>query len=447
MSGSRLGRGRGGRLAIYAGCLVVMALIVFLYRAATTEMTRLRDLHVQCAHQQEALAAQLQVIFEYKVRLEKSLAEEKNSNALAKQELQQRATREKSLRDKDSVEAFQRINSLQQQHKLLQSEHQDLKDECAKRQKMSLEESHKLEATLQDLRGQIREKNKEIADKEKSIESLKSQYLKVDTERSNIDNKYNELIKNSSDRDGTIAHLKKEVFQLKEELEGMKTSCKTTSSDPSLLNPRSYQLSMQQSVASKIASPRPQASSTTSLSKLNIESSTRSIKKFESTSTEKSVVNFPAVPMKQVSRLKLPMGVVPIPKMLEEKRVKQEKVNLDENRKPEVNERLGKLESTDDKLRKQKAQKLIEENLHEEVHNDDGHVGEHEFNQKDGAPWVLRVKPGFQEIGELNRDEKISELDERRPQDVEEQDDDYREPPLGEEEQDEDDQIEDDQIK
>uniref|UniRef100_A0A0C9QWF6 GOLIM4_0 protein n=1 Tax=Fopius arisanus TaxID=64838 RepID=A0A0C9QWF6_9HYME len=260
MSGSRLGRGRGGRLAIYAGCLVVMALIVFLYRAATTEMTRLRDLHVQCAHQQEALAAQLQVIFEYKVRLEKSLAEEKNSNALAKQELQQRATREKSLRDKDSVEAFQRINSLQQQHKLLQSEHQDLKDECAKRQKMSLEESHKLEATLQDLRGQIREKNKEIADKEKSIESLKSQYLKVDTERSNIDNKYNELIKNSSDRDGTIAHLKKEVFQLKEELEGMKTSCKTTSSDPSLLNPRSYQLSMQQSVASKIASPRPQVS-------------------------------------------------------------------------------------------------------------------------------------------------------------------------------------------
>lgn len=60
MSGSRLGRGRGGRLAIYGACLVVMVLIVFLYRAATTEMTRLRDLHVQCAHQQEALAAQLQ---------------------------------------------------------------------------------------------------------------------------------------------------------------------------------------------------------------------------------------------------------------------------------------------------------------------------------------------------------------------------------------------------
>ncbi|XP_015123011.1 Golgi integral membrane protein 4 isoform X2 [Diachasma alloeum] len=450
MSGSRLGRGRGGRLAIYGGCLVVMVLIVFLYRAATTEMTRLRDLHVQCAHQQEALAAQLQVIFEYKVRLEKSLAEEKNSNALAKQELQQRATREKSLRDKDSVEALQRFNSLQQQHKLLQSEQQDLKDECAKREKLALENAKQLESTLQDLRSQIRVKNKDNGDKEKLIESLKNKYFKLDTERKEIENKYNELIKNDNDRDKTIAHLNKEVFQLKRELDGIKPSCKTTSSDPSLLYPRAYQLNMQQSVAPKIASSRSQDSSTTSLSKQSIESSTRSIKKFEPSSTERpQLVNFPAAPMKQVSRLKLPMGVVPIPKMLEEKRTKQERLSSAENKNPQVNEHASKLENTDDKLRKQKAQKLLDNNLHDEVgRNDDGHAGEqHDFNQKDNAPWVLRVKPGFQEIGELNRDEKISELDDGRLQDVEEQDDDYREPPLGEEEQDEDDQIEDDQIK
>lgn len=60
MSGTRLGRGRGGRLAVYAGCGIVVFLLVFLYRAATTEMTRLRELHVQCTHQQEALDAQLQ---------------------------------------------------------------------------------------------------------------------------------------------------------------------------------------------------------------------------------------------------------------------------------------------------------------------------------------------------------------------------------------------------
>lgn len=60
MSGSRLGRGRVGRLAVYGGCGVVGLLLVFFYRAATSEMARLRELHIQCAHQQEALAAQLQ---------------------------------------------------------------------------------------------------------------------------------------------------------------------------------------------------------------------------------------------------------------------------------------------------------------------------------------------------------------------------------------------------
>lgn len=84
---------------MYVGCGMVVILLVFLYRAATSEMARLQELNVQCSHQQEALAAQLQVIFEYKVRLEKSLAEEKSSNAAVKQELQQRASREKSLRE------------------------------------------------------------------------------------------------------------------------------------------------------------------------------------------------------------------------------------------------------------------------------------------------------------------------------------------------------------
>lgn len=60
MSGSRLGRGRGGRLALYASGGVAALLLIFFYRAAVSEMTRLQELHEQCAHQQEALAAQLQ---------------------------------------------------------------------------------------------------------------------------------------------------------------------------------------------------------------------------------------------------------------------------------------------------------------------------------------------------------------------------------------------------
>jgi len=162
------------------------------------------------------------VIFEYKVRLEKSLAEEKSSNAAVKQELQQRASREKSLRDKDSVEAMQRFNSLQQTYKLLQTEHQDLRDECKKHEKQALDEANRLETTLQDLRGRIRQAQE---DKVKALEDLKSKYLELETDKANLENKYNELIKANGNTDSIIEHLKKEIFQLKREQEQVKEVC------------------------------------------------------------------------------------------------------------------------------------------------------------------------------------------------------------------------------
>ncbi|XP_017755879.1 PREDICTED: Golgi integral membrane protein 4-like isoform X1 [Eufriesea mexicana] len=231
MSSSRLGRGRGGRLAVYGGCGVVVLLLVFLYRAATSEMARLRELNVQCAHQQEALAAQLQVIFEYKVRLEKSLSEEKSSNAAVKQELQQRASREKTLRDKDSIEAMQRFNSLQQTCKLLQIEHQDLQEECKKRDQQALEDTNKLETTLRELRSRIRQARE---DKKKTLEDLKNKFLELDTKKNELEQKYNSMLKNNS-----IEYLKTEVIHLKQELEKAKKSLrKATSPGPSVVNPQ-----------------------------------------------------------------------------------------------------------------------------------------------------------------------------------------------------------------
>ncbi|EFN85270.1 hypothetical protein EAI_15707 [Harpegnathos saltator] len=240
MSGSRLGRGRGGRLAIYAGCGVLLFFLVFLYRAANTEMTRLRELHLKCAQQQEALAAQLQVIFEYKARLEKSLAEEKSSNAAVKQELQQRASREKSLRDKDSVEAMQRFNSLQQTYKLLQTEHQDLQEECKKREKQALDETSRLESTLQDLRGRIRQAQEE---KTKSMENLKTKYANLQMNMDRLQDKYNEQLNMKGKTENIIMHLQKEVSQLKRELEKTKNSyARSTSPGPSLVSPEASAL-------------------------------------------------------------------------------------------------------------------------------------------------------------------------------------------------------------
>ncbi|KAG5341773.1 GOLI4 protein, partial [Acromyrmex charruanus] len=246
MSGSRLGRGRGGRLALYGGCAVAVILTMIVYRNTISEMTRLQEMQVQCLHQQESLAAQLQVIFEYKVRLEKSLAEEKSSNAAVKQELQQRASREKSLRDKDSIEAMQRFNSLQQTYKLLQTEHRDLQEECKKREKQTLDETSRLESTLQDLRARIRQAQE---DKSKALEHLKTKYLEIVDEKTRLQEKYNELINNRDNTGSTVDHLRKEIFQLRRELESAKNFyARSTPPSSVLMTPRA---SVSQSVLPK----------------------------------------------------------------------------------------------------------------------------------------------------------------------------------------------------
>ena len=71
MNSSWLGRGRGGRLAIYAGCTLILIFIMLLYRAASIEMGRLRKVNELCTHQQEALASQLQGTIFYFHFLEK----------------------------------------------------------------------------------------------------------------------------------------------------------------------------------------------------------------------------------------------------------------------------------------------------------------------------------------------------------------------------------------
>lgn len=151
--------------------------------------------------------------------MEKSLAEEKSSNVAIKQELQQRATREKSLRDKDSIEAMQRFNSLQQTYKILQSEHEDLKEECKKREKLALDETTRLETTLQDLRSQLRQLQK---DKEKTMENLKNNYMTLLIDHEKLEKKYNQSARSNSDNEMTILHLKKEVFQLQREIKELR---------------------------------------------------------------------------------------------------------------------------------------------------------------------------------------------------------------------------------
>ncbi|XP_076625744.1 uncharacterized protein LOC143344045 isoform X2 [Colletes latitarsis] len=369
MSGSRLGRGRSGRLAVYGGCGVVVVLLVILYRAATSEMTRLRELHVQCAHQQEALAAQLQVIFEYKMRLEKSLAEEKNSNAAVKQDLQQRATREKSLRDKDSVEAMQRFSSLQQTYKLLQTEHLDLKEECKKQEKQALEDTKRLEATLQDLRSRIRQSKEE---KDKSLENLKTKYLELETEKTRLEDKYQDLLKNHGNADSTIEHLQKKVIQLTLELKDALSTMAT--------------------------------SSMKSITALKLETSTSP----GSVNPASTVVDKSLPIAKSVSKAKLPVGVPPIPVMIDQKL---------ENREDKPKEELPK----------QKKDAESKENEAENGNLDpplSGKRNEEQLPARRENGWY-NVGPGVQEVGDELSHLRLSGMDNGADQNGEAGDEQY----------------------
>ncbi|XP_029178747.1 Golgi integral membrane protein 4-like [Nylanderia fulva] len=333
MSGPLLGRGRGGRLALYGGCGVVIVLLFLLYRAATSEMARLRELHEQCAHQQEALAAQLQVIFEYKVRLEKSLAEEKSSNAAVKQELQQRASREKSLRDKDSIEAMRRFDSLQQSYHLLQTEHQDLKDECKKHEKQALDETKKLEATLQDLRARLRQAEE---NRTKPLEHLKTKFIELQNENLKLQNKYKELVEVHGNSDSTIDHLRKEIYQLQLELDSVKRIYrKSTSPNPVPILPRvsAPQSALQKEDSQPIPAPQSQQQSAArdSASSRKMENST--VANNANLMSPSSIDKVAPLPARSLSKVKLPVGVLPIPEIIEQK------IDNEEKRQEEVRKR------------------------------------------------------------------------------------------------------------
>jgi DNA repair exonuclease SbcCD ATPase subunit len=161
------------------------------------------------------------VIYEYKLQLEKTLSNEKSANAAAKEELQKKASRERSLRDKDIIEAMQRFNSLQQNYKLLQTEHQDLKDDCKKKETVALEDSKRLESTLQDLRIQLKKAGES---KEKSMEHLKTKYMELINQKEQLEENYNNLKKISGANNGNVEHLEKQIIQLQRELEDVKVS-------------------------------------------------------------------------------------------------------------------------------------------------------------------------------------------------------------------------------
>jgi len=188
--------------------VVVVGMAVYVFHGAQLQLDDARKVADKCQQQQESLSAQLQVIFEYKLRLEKSLQQEKADHRKTHEELEKRADSEKEANNKHSA--------LQQQYKLLQSQHEDLSEDCHKAQMTQVKEQSKLESQVQTIKAELAQVQ---AAHKKSLNSVKLEYTKLEVENARLQKELSDLREQTSKTSNKIDFLEKENVQLQKELE------------------------------------------------------------------------------------------------------------------------------------------------------------------------------------------------------------------------------------
>uniref|UniRef100_A0A8C1ICI1 Golgi integral membrane protein 4a n=1 Tax=Cyprinus carpio TaxID=7962 RepID=A0A8C1ICI1_CYPCA len=104
------------------------------------QLKRTEEIAVKYQQHQESLSAQLQVVYEHRSRLEKSLQKERLEHKKAKDDhIMYKLEAQQSL-NKEKQDASVRFNSLHSQHQILKNQHDDLK-----KQYYELQERHQLQ--------------------------------------------------------------------------------------------------------------------------------------------------------------------------------------------------------------------------------------------------------------------------------------------------------------
>ncbi|XP_055502287.1 Golgi integral membrane protein 4a isoform X4 [Leucoraja erinacea] len=100
---------------------------LLLYYEMHSQLKKSENLAFKYQQHQEALSAQLQVVYEHRSRLEKSLQKERNEHKKAKEDyLVYKLEAQESL-NKEKQDSNSRFSALSVQHKMLKSQHEDLR--------------------------------------------------------------------------------------------------------------------------------------------------------------------------------------------------------------------------------------------------------------------------------------------------------------------------------
>ncbi|XP_048120750.1 Golgi integral membrane protein 4b isoform X1 [Alosa alosa] len=128
---------------------------------------------------QDSLSAQLQVVYEHRSRLEKSLQKERMEHKKAKDDHLAYKLESEQLLTKEKQESNNRFNALQGQHQILKSQHEDLKKQYYELQEQHQNQGENHERVLDEHREQIdhlqRTKEMEISRLKENVYNLKEE--------------------------------------------------------------------------------------------------------------------------------------------------------------------------------------------------------------------------------------------------------------------------------
>jgi len=160
--------GRRGSLGIQA-LLVIGVISLFLfglysYNDVQERLKRSDEKSERLKQQEDSVSAQLQVVYEHKARLEKSLEQETNEHSKTRQNLQQEKQQLENQWSREKASLSDKIDSLTAENKRLSGLHEDLQAEVAK----TAEKYRVIEE-----------------DKQKTLEQYKQEYMQLKQERDN----------------------------------------------------------------------------------------------------------------------------------------------------------------------------------------------------------------------------------------------------------------------
>ncbi|KAM6046526.1 uncharacterized protein VSU04_013191 [Chlamydotis macqueenii] len=163
-------------------CLVTVACLgsgVFMYNHLQQKVRNAEALAQKYKQQQEALSAQLQVVYEHRSRLERSLQKERGEHKKTKEDFLVYKLEAQEALNKEKQDSMNRYGALSSQHKILKNQHEDVKKQLLDLQlqhnSLKLEHRKTLETHNQKYAQLQQEKDSEVTNLQDTVFKLREE--------------------------------------------------------------------------------------------------------------------------------------------------------------------------------------------------------------------------------------------------------------------------------